>query len=803
MNQDLNEEDAAPQSNSVPSSPNNVTVDEDDETGVMRSFRFAPSIAPPRTDRHTILDVIAVSDPQDEMKERDRMIKKEIEEHPRKDPPDGAESISNTDPSIRESRNDTNIGAASSESSTDDYQGGEQPIELNASSPTVDNYESRNNNSTIVYNGSNARCEVTSPISISETTDYPREDTLPTFGNSDQPVEIPEAYLVESRGLFSFITGSRAPIAVHAEPLQPWYKRPWGRIMILVVVVLVLAFLVFVGFYVVEKKKDENKTESPSFLPSIAPSFDSRPTLEIVRSRGEIRCGVPFSGSGEGFFVQMCRALASVIFGDPERVKLILVTSENDFVQLQNRIVDALVSGDMHTIRREVNEMKTQSGFYFSFPPYFFTGIVYFGQREYVICAEEQIRYGYCENLVVCIPHSEIVLSKISLYFPISRLRTGSSLNDMIEKLFDGTCNVMAHDFFQFFEHPKTKDGFESGKYVFSNTTLSYEPLAMVTRNVDQEWSDICEGTLQGLIKGWQENITQDTSLCPVRASNSLNISFMNAPICVGNYGDIVNKYFDGEVNKVGLISAPAFGNLECSMCNNANALKQGTLEMIVSRKKLNCGVVAQYLNAENNMSSEYSEGLSRMNEIFCHAVAAAIFQDDESAVNISYLGAFNNSLFLADTYDVIAGGWRNLSDWSPELSDMVFSIPYYYAGMGDGDDRIISFATQKGDPLFSSFVNAVVTATIYAVRNGITGEINSVRMPLIDTFGNDLQWMLRDVIASSGNYDEIFYQSYGIDVDRGFNRVIVGGSRPQALGVYICTMSGVCIPGGQKEPEK
>ena len=79
----------------------------------------------------------------------------------------------------------------------------------------------------------------------------------------------------------------------------------------------------------------------------------------------------------------------------------------------------------------------------------------------------------------------------------------------------------------------------------------------------------------------------------------------------------------------------------------------------------------------------------------------------------------------------------------------------------------------REGDVLFSSFVNAVVIATVYVVENDISraGENNMV-MPLIGLFGSDLKWMLRDVINYIGSYDDIYLDTHGQDLDRGWNQV-------------------------------
>ena len=131
---------------------------------------------------------------------------------------------------------------------------------------------SRNFNSTILYDGSVARVELASP-----PTDFPDE----WADNRSQAIEIPDAYLVEST-----TSDRRAEITVLAEPMQPWYKRRWGRALILVIVVLLLGMVLML----LQQIRNDEKSADP--LNNSSTPIDTRPTLEIVRERDVVRCGL-------------------------------------------------------------------------------------------------------------------------------------------------------------------------------------------------------------------------------------------------------------------------------------------------------------------------------------------------------------------------------------------------------------------------------------------------------------------------------------------------------------------------------
>ena len=84
---------------------------------------------------------------------------------------------------------------------------------------------------------------------------------------------------------------------------------------------------------------------------------------------------------------------------------------------------------------------------------------------------------------------------------------------------------------------------------------------------------------------------------------------------------------------------------------------------------------------------------------------------------------------------------------------------------------RFFSLATRDDNVLFSSFVNCIVLATIYAQEKGITTEENK-EMPLMTIFGSHFNWALRDAIAYSGGYGQIYTKHFGdaLEEDRGRN---------------------------------
>ena len=230
-----------------------------------------------------------------------------------------------------------------------------------------------------------------------------------------------------------------------------------------------------------------------------------------------------------------------------------------------------------------------------------------------------------------------------------------------------------------------------------------------------------------------------------------------------------------------GLLYSVPFGNLEKENgVDPSNAITN-----IRNNGVLNCGVLVPHGFTGNVTSSTRLVG---MGVEYCRAFAAALFGGDDDSVEFTTYeeSSMNNSyIALANgETDVIVGAkvYKKFDfEEPPSLDGVHFSNPYYY---GDGDNTtneksFFAIARSEDDPLFSSFVNTIVLATIYAQENGISRE-KSREMPMVSVFGDDVSWALIDVIFYSSSYDEIYVKNFGSNGEsaahRGRNALNGGG---------------------------
>jgi len=144
--------------------------------------------------------------------------------------------------------------------------------------------------------------------------------------------------------------------------------------------------------------------------------------------------------------------------------------------------------------------------------------------------------------------------------------------------------------------------------------------------------------------------------------------------------------------------------------------------------------------------------------------LAAAVFYRNYEAVNIiNFSSAHEAFLALGNgTIDVLTG---TIVEKSRDFGGYQFSTPYYYkSGTARESLSAFAFATREDDSLFTSFVNCVVLATLFAE------EIGRNQVPFASIFGDDHRWSMRDAVSYSDSYDELYKKHFGIDTVRGRN---------------------------------
>jgi general L-amino acid transport system substrate-binding protein len=321
------------------------------------------------------------------------------------------------------------------------------------------------------------------------------------------------------------------------------------------------------------------------------------------------------------FFLK-CRAVAAAIFGEDGHVDFFTVSAYDRFFNLLNDEYDMLARATTHTMQRQVFEARTEVGFSFSIQ-YLYNGLQFAGRMPYVECADnltvaEELLDGeqasICEDTRICALDGTTHVDIITQLLPNAQLVSTVEPSHLQSNFVEGLCNVIAGGQFDLSEVLVRDLGYDED-YEFGVNIQSKEPLALVTRNDDPEWSDFVNWVLQALLAAEDEGISSRTSnIIPLTDvfGEAFQEAFRRSVRLVGNYGEIYRRHLEDLLPRPvpdrinsgdsGLIYSFPFGGLSAL---GPNPNPGGTLQAIIDRGHLRCGISRRVIFAQFDPSTQ------------------------------------------------------------------------------------------------------------------------------------------------------------------------------------------------------
>jgi general L-amino acid transport system substrate-binding protein len=216
-------------------------------------------------------------------------------------------------------------------------------------------------------------------------------------------------------------------------------------------------------------------------------------TLETVRSRGSLVCGVHNAGlagftninadgSYSGFDVDFCRAVAAAVLGDAQAVTFRGLSAQERFTALQTGEIDVLIRNTTWTSNRD-----TALGFNFA-PTTFFDGQGFMARKNASIAELDDL-----DGTTICVQSgttTELNLADVMAandieYTPL----VFNEQAQIIAAYEEGACDAWTTD----------KSGLVSeltklatpADHIILEATISKEPLGPAVRHGDDQWLDI------------------------------------------------------------------------------------------------------------------------------------------------------------------------------------------------------------------------------------------------------------------------------------------------------------------------
>lgn len=233
-------------------------------------------------------------------------------------------------------------------------------------------------------------------------------------------------------------------------------------------------------------------------------------TLEAVKARGALNCTghdgsylgfaeVDDKGNWKGMDIDLCRAVASAVFGDPTKLKIVPISWAQRWPSLQSGDVDIIIKASGGTLSRD-----TELGLQFSMSYYLGTTKV-MAHKELNLTSLKDANGGS-----ICIPAGTSQEQQVAAYTAKLGIKLEPVLIEKTEELeqayFSGRCDMYAQWGPTLAIARKAKGKVED--HVILPDVLDVEPEVMIMRQGDDNWVDIANWTLSALLFAEQSGIT-------------------------------------------------------------------------------------------------------------------------------------------------------------------------------------------------------------------------------------------------------------------------------------------------------
>ena len=284
-------------------------------------------------------------------------------------------------------------------------------------------------------------------------------------------------------------------------------------------------------------------------------------TLNAVKQRGTLNCGVSqglpgFSSMDEnntwtGFDVDFCRAIAAVIFDDPNRVTFMSLDTATRFTALQSKGIDVLSRNSTWTMSREGSLGLM------------FAGVSYYDGQGFLLRREANIDTALeLSGKTVCTQTDTTTELNLSDYFRANNLNLKvlalATADETLKAYEDSRCDVLTSDVSQLYAERLRLNAPDS--HIILPEVISKEPLVPAVRQGDDQWFNLVKWTLYSLINAEELGIKSNTIDDALKSANP-NIRRLvgsegefgeqigltkdwatRAVRAVGNYGEIYER---------------------------------------------------------------------------------------------------------------------------------------------------------------------------------------------------------------------------------------------------------------------
>ena len=235
--------------------------------------------------------------------------------------------------------------------------------------------------------------------------------------------------------------------------------------------------------------------------------------LDAVKARGALVCGVGTGTAGfmladsqgkwVGLDVDVCRAIASAIFGDAEKVKFVPLSSQQRFTALQSGEVDILSNNTTETLTRD-----TALGLDF-------TAVTYYDGQGFLVNKKLGVKSAKELNgATVCVAPGTTTELNLADYFRANKMTFKPVVIEKVDEVraafFSGRCDVYTNDSSSLYatRAANVPPPAKAEDFIVLPEIISKEPLAPAVRHGDNQFADIVRWSQYAMIEAEEYGIT-------------------------------------------------------------------------------------------------------------------------------------------------------------------------------------------------------------------------------------------------------------------------------------------------------
>ena len=256
-------------------------------------------------------------------------------------------------------------------------------------------------------------------------------------------------------------------------------------------------------------------------LLTLVPLRAAEDTLQVVKQRGYVKCGVSqglpgFSnpddkGNWNGIDVDLCRAVAAAVFGTDEKVKFTPLSAKERFTALQSGEVDLLARNTTWSMHRD-----TALGVDF-------TGVNYYDGQGFMVRAELGITSTKeLDGASLCTNLGTTTELNAADYFRTHNMQyemvAFEKADEAVSAYNTGRCDAYTTD--QSALYAQRLKLTDPKAHIVLPQIISKEPLGPVVRQGDDQWGDIVRWSHNAMLNAEELGVTSSNVEAMKSSSN-------------------------------------------------------------------------------------------------------------------------------------------------------------------------------------------------------------------------------------------------------------------------------------------